>query len=209
MSSKRYDFTKKWIYKDEGENGTIVMPDGSLRAVGSAMVWDDIAGNLFGKSIYSPSGKIDYNWVENTITFQSAGSIKNLADRIQFNLQFPHATYFGPGSTVGLHIHWLQDSVVPRIFTIQYKIQRNGEAYETTWEEIIVDTNVNPIYSYTSGTINQISELVEIDLLGYRLSDILQIRMARTDSEVGDCEVTFVDAHIMLDSDGSQDEYVK
>jgi hypothetical protein len=63
------------------------------------------------------------------------------------------------------------------------------------------------VFEYTSGTLNQITRLAAIPVAG--LSTIVQFRLCRTDSETGDIEVLFLDAHYEIDGTGSSEEYVK
>jgi len=67
----------------------------------------------------------------------------------------------------------------------------------------------NEVFPYTSGTLNQIVKFPPIDWSGVGISSTVNFRLARTDSNAGDVYVTFVDGHVEIDSDGSNQEYVK
>jgi hypothetical protein len=61
-----------------------------------------------------------------------------------------------------------------------------------------------------SGNLEQITNLVDIQLTAAGLSDIVQVRFARTDANLNsDIFVTYVDAHCELDALGSSAEYEK
>lgn len=182
--------------------------DGTLVYHGGATVWEDIQGNLAGRLLESTAGKVNYNWLENTITFQSGGVITNQQDRVIWNIQLPHARK--TDSEITLHFHWEQVDAVAREFTFQYRVQAGGDAKTTGWQTVVVDTSVaQSAYPYVSGTLNQITGVTSIDLTGVELSSVIQFRMARTDAVAGDIEVTFVDCHAELDTDGSREAFVK
>ena len=121
--------------------------------------------------------------------------------------QLPHSTYLY--SLFKLHIHWQQVSSNNIIWTIKHRIQENGKAKTTDWNTVTASSNVNSIASYTSGTLNQITRLVEIDLSNIALSSLIEVQIARTDSTAGDIEATFIDAHIQRYLGGSRQEYIR
>ena len=181
--------------------------DGTLKFEGDSSVWDDITGSLIGKSLSSTAGQVDYNWAENSIIFNSGGDIATEADCINFNIQNPHATKVN--SIIDFHIHWWQTDAVAREFTIEHRIQNNGQLKTEAWTQNIVSTQADAKFTYTSGTLNQISDLVAIDMTGASISATVQFRIARTDAVAGDVEVTFADVHVEKDTLGSRQEYVK
>ena len=67
-----------------------VKADGTPRLRGNATVWKDMVGDLFGKQLASVVGKVDYDFDENAINFQSGGSISTTNDRVGANLQINH-----------------------------------------------------------------------------------------------------------------------
>lgn len=201
---------EKWIYNDGSDNGIIIKSDGSLRKIGTAKVFEDIIGDVMSKRLLSTTGRVDYDYDENAIVMQPGGDITDAKDRIQWNVQIPHGAVIGANSFFQLHFHWWQADTTKRIITLQYRIQNNGEAKNTTWTTITVDTaDTDDIFTYSSGILNQITTFAEIDITGCNISSTIQFKMARTDSETGDLNITFVDAHVGIDSDGSIDEWSK
>lgn len=191
-----------------GSDRLKIESDGTIHREGAATVWDDIQNSLIGKRLSSTVGKVDYNWDENTVTMQPGGSISTVNDLLIFNLQIPHAAVVD--GDLHLHMHWEQPDSTEREITVKYRIQNNGDAKTTAWTTVAKALSAaNNTFTYSSGTLNQITELQEIDLTGIGISAIVEFQMARTDSETGDIEVTFVDAHIEMDTDGSREEYVK
>lgn len=191
-----------------GSDRLKIEDDGTTKREGAATVWDDIQNSLIGKQLSSVAGKVDYNWAENTITMQPGGVITTANDLLVFNLQVPHAAI--EDGSLNLHMHWEQPDATEREITVKYRIQNNGAAKTASWTTVTKALNAtNNAFTYTSGTLNQITGLVDIDLTGASISAVVEFQMARTDSETGDIEVTFVDAHIQKDTDGSRQEYVK
>lgn len=180
--------------------------DGTTHRTGAATTWDDLTNSLIGKRLSATTGKVDYDWTENAIKFQSGGSISTDADVVNFNLQYPHACI--EDGDMKLHVHWEQPDATAREFTVEYRIQSNGAAKTTSWTQVVVST-ASSVFTYASGTLNQITALATVDMTDAGISATVQFRMARTDSETGDILVTFVDAHVERDTDGSRSEYSK
>ena len=51
-----------------------VSTSGVPRLRGTATVWRDMVGDLFGRNLNSSAGKVDSNWDDNCINFDSGGS---------------------------------------------------------------------------------------------------------------------------------------
>ena len=204
-------------------NGVRVMDDGSLRAIKTAAVYDDLVGNIFSANMYSNTGTVDYDWDEQCIEFQSSGDITDKNDRVAFNLQFIHKAVMGDDAYMRLHWHWFQASTdADFTFTLKHRIQNNGAVKNDTWTTISADTAT--VFNYTgatatdfgsvfsaptSGTKNQITVFPEIDVTDCDVSSTIQFQISRTDSNSGTSLVSFIDAHILIDSDGSVDEFSK
>jgi hypothetical protein len=196
-------------------NNTEFNADGTQRLKGTATAWRDMIGDLFGKRLSSTSGKIDYDYDNNALKFQSGGSISDEADRVGANLEINHDLKVGSSITFKPHIHWFQDwasdSVTAFELTMRYRLQKNNEAMTTAWTSETLTAGVNDLYDFTGegdDTYNQLSTFPDITL-DCNLSDTLQIQLARTDTEIGDMLVYFIDVHAEVDSFGSDSEYVK
>ncbi len=186
---------------------TEVQKNGTLVAKGDATCWDDITGSLVARRIEYGTGKLNYNYANNSISIDKNGSITNSADTLIFNFQIKHNAKLD--SIMSLHIHYEQESTTDREFTVKYRIQKNGQSKETLWVTTVIPIIANNVFSYTSGTINQIAKLVNVDLTGANISDMVQFQLCRTDSNSGILEATFIDAHYEIDSLGSRQEFVK
>jgi len=173
--------------------------------------WDDLANSLIARRLESTQGTLQYNYDESCITMQPGGAIDDDRDRLIFNIQKPHGMCNAAGScTFNLHIHWEQPDDTDREFTVQYRVQENNALKNTTWTTAVVSSNDNNVFDYTSGTLNQITKLVDIDLSAVSLSSTVQFRLARTDSETGDINAVFVDVHVpYIQGRGSREEFIQ
>lgn len=191
-----------------GENKTTFNDNGQRKSNAGATQWDDIVGDALGKSLYSTTGKIDYDWDENALIFQPSGNITNKADRIVWNVQKMHKVK--ENSELRYHIHFDKTADILNEFTLQYRIQNNGQAKNLTWTTLTTTTEVaNEVFPYVSGTINQIVKFAPIDWSSVGISSTVNFRLARTDGIAGNLLVTFIDGHVEIDSDGSNQEWMK
>jgi len=185
-----------------------IEPDGTPVQHGDATVWDDITGSLVARRLESVLGRLQYDYTENAIIMQDNGSIGATADRLIFNFQKPHGAKVA--SEFRLHVHWEQTFAGQVDFTLQYRIQKNGQAKTTAWTTVNRNSVNDSIFPYVSGTLNQITRLAEIDLTSSGISATIEFRLARTDNTgLGDILATFADGHIEFDMNGSRQEYAK
>jgi len=185
---------------------TEIESDGTVSYRGDSTVWDDIASSLIASRLDSVSGKLQYNYSDNSITMQNNGTLGTTADTLIFSYQKPHGAK--ADSEMRLHIHWEQVNTNAVVFSGRYRIQALGATKATTWI-LFEATMEDNLFSYTSGTLNQLTELIAVDLSSYGISSLVQFQLARTDGTIGDISATFVDAHIERDNNGSRQEYVK
>ena len=193
-----------------------IRADGTTRKVGDATTWKDMVGDLFGKQLASLVGKVDYDFDENAVKFQSGGSISVLNDRVGANLQINHEFRVGSGITFKAHIHWFQEIISGAIshaftLTMRWRLQRNGYAKATSWNTVTSTAGTDDIFDFTGeadGVYNQLSRFPDITV-DCEVSDTIQFQMARTDSNGGDMLVYFMDMHGNVDSAGSDEEITK
>jgi hypothetical protein len=103
--------------------------------------------------------------------------------------------------------------VAAHVFTLRWRLQRNGYAKATSWSTITCNPGVggDDVFNFTTeadGLYNQISRFDDITIT-CGLSDTIQFQLTRSDANVGDIPVTFFDIHGQVDSDGSEDEISK
>lgn len=193
------------LYIGNGADRTAIGTDGTLTLDGEATTWEDVRAPLIGSRLSSSAGKVDYDYDNVGVTFQPSGDIDTQADVVALSFQLPHNAL--TNTPFHFHIHWLQDSAVTREFTIDYRVIQNGVSYPS-FTRAVIDTNTNNSFTYTSGDLPQITQLSQIASVP-GLSTIVQLKMARTDTNTGDILGLYIDAHYMVDAFGSNDEYVK
>ena len=195
-----------------------------MRFRGDATMWKDMIADLFGKRLNSTVGKVDYDYEENVLDFQSGGVITNLADRVGGNLEINHEFLVGSSVTFRPHVHWFQavashspdalDATAYEI-TARYRLLRNGYGLNLTdaWTNITLTSNLtNNAFDATNAGgkdyIAQISRFSDITV-DCGISDTIQFQMARTDSLGGNMLVFFMDMHGKVDGAGSEQEFIK
>lgn len=184
---------------------------GTLTMVGSATVFDDALGDL--TKAKTVGTRVTLSDTENTMDFTSSATT---SDYIYFNIQFPHKRKIG--ANIFPHIHWEQTSNATPNWLLQYRWQKNGSAKATSWVDYKMNTT--NVFTYVSGTLNQISYGAAITPSGDGISDILEIRVVRdtanasnlfggADGYTGTASATSMDIHIEVDTLGSESEYQK
>lgn len=191
-----------------GANVTTFDSNGQMRAQGEATVHEDVLGALFGKSLFSTSGKVDFDWDELAGVFQSGGAVDTLADMFPFVAQYPHGALVD--GKFELHAHWKQYNTDARQITIKHRVVSNLRVWNDTWVTTVVDlTSDNALGAYPGGDFAQITPLLEVDMIGESISAMIDFKIWRTDTNTGDMLVKFVDGHVEKDAMGSRERYIK
>lgn len=195
-----------------GSDFTEIEEDGTIKRNGSATTFDDMATSLIGKRLFSNTGTVDYNYIENALKFQDRGSFASANNYVSASIQYPHKAK--ADGKIYPHIHWEQDSNDAVVFELQYRIQGNNQPKNTAWANMVGNTT-DSVFPYISGTLNQITQFKDgsgnayIDMTGAGISATIQFRLTRTDNINTDVLATFFDFHYEIDSDGSKTEYSK
>lgn len=209
--------TPNGIKSGDSTNYAEINKTQGLRQNGTATTWRDMITDLFGKRLNSVAGTVDYDYDENAIVFSPSGSLADANDRIGGNQEINHFFKVGSSITFKPHIHWWQqvtsNAVLPIVFSMRYRVQKNNTAKTTGWTTITADAGAggDDAFDFTSGAdglYNQITKFDDITI-DCSISDTIQIQMTRTDAQVGDVSVYFLDIHGQVDSTGSDDEYTK
>lgn len=170
--------------------------------------WKDIVRSVIGSRLDSSAGTVTYDFDEMSATFSQGGGITDLKDVIGTNYEINHFV-----NRIGLfkvHIHWWQPDATAYVFTYRYRIQHNGQAKTTTWTEGTYTVGSGgEAFTYVSGTLNQISNLLALDLEseGVGVSDTIQFKLTRSDLEAGTADVYMMDAHIQEYANGTTKEF--
>jgi hypothetical protein len=120
--------------------------------------------------------------------------------------QFPHA--MKSGSNIKPHVHWIQTSADEPVWKIDYRWYKNGDAPPA----FTTLNSATPVFTYTSGSILQISAFPEIDGSAIdSVSSIIDVKLYRDDNVVaGDVLMKEFDIHYQIDQErGSRQEYIK
>lgn len=191
-----------------GSDRTTFDQYGQMRRQGAATQFDDLEGSITGLKMNTNLGAVDFDWNENCFVFEGGGSITNANDRLIWNIQKLHKIKID--SNLHYHLHYRQPDDVVRTFTLQYRLQENGDATTTAWTTVNITTiPANHVFPYTSGEMNQILLVPAIDWSSLNISGIVNFRLTRTDSDNTDIKVLYIDGHVEIDSDGSNTEYTK
>ena len=198
----------------DGVNQTTFESDGTMVAEGSATTWIDVLGNA--SNVKSQGAGVSVNAAEQTIEFLTTAN--PATDYAWFTIQIPHQ--WKVGTKLYPHIHWQQTANTNPNMGIAYRWQKNGST--TDAGTFMLDTQMTNVFTYTSGTLNQISHgLNDITPpVGAGLSDILQIRVLRdrnnilgafsgSDTYNATVSVTSVDIHMECDTLGSRTQFTK
>ena len=196
--------------------------DGHQTMVGDARPWRDELGDALAIKVQGTG--ISTDLTESVVNFDSNAAYNAnpaLADFLYKNVQLNHDRDLA--SLIYPHIHWLQAKNYAPHFLLQYRWQINGGLKTTGWTFLKCNALAFP---YTPGTIiHQISYSAGIPVpLGSNLSDVIQFRIYRDTTNaagqfVGTCPyntggnasagVLSFDLHFMINSLGSNEEYIK
>jgi len=189
--------------------------DGTLVFYGAAQCWRDELQPLIGSRLESPASDIVLNPAEGSVTFQADATYAT--DYAFTSLQLNHDWELG--SQIHPHLHWWQVSSDVPNWLLGYRWQKQGSAKTTSWTNLPFNSHT---YSYSEGTLNQISRCAAITPpVGYgEVSDIIQFRIYRdttnvstefagADPEDEDVDAVNFDIHIEVDTLGSRQEYSK
>ena len=193
----------EYVYVADGAGGG----NWEEKIVFKPSVWEDIVTSLVARRLDATTGKLQYSYLNNSIQMEPSGILGTAADTLVFNHQVPHG--FKAGSEMRLHIHWEQSNSQVITWSGRYRIQNNGVIKNTIWTNFSATSAADSVFTYISGTFNQITDLVQVDLTSAEISSTVQFQLARTDSTATNIEAVFVDSHVEFDTAGSREEYAK
>jgi len=192
-------------------NNTSFDTTGHQTMAGDGRPWRDELGDV--TKLKKQGTGIVEDVTESSVGFNTAA---NLNDYLYANVQLNHDKDLA--STVHPHIHWWQTTANTPNWLLQYRWQINGAAKTVAWTSAIP---AGSSYVWAAGTLNQITEWPAITPpVGAQLSDVLQYRVLRDNANasglfagadpVGATQyIMSFDSHFMLNSVGSDQEYVK
>jgi len=183
-------------------------------------LYDDIVQPVMGKSLDSTVGKIDPDFANSAIKFADSCDIAVDSNKVYFGYQIGHK--FKLDGTINFHLHWIQEQADTPNWWAKWRLWQNGKVVGS-WTEMAFAGNA---FTYTSGTMLQISYFPEIDLSAVAVggtlgvSDFFDVQFTRDadndsglfagdDPVSGSVSVKGIDPHLEVDQPGSKDQYVK
>lgn len=166
------------------------------------LAWDDMTFSITQTKIGS-NLKPDTDYTELGFLFPQDQPL----EKIYVAGQFSHKMFTGSGASIKPHIHWRQESAELPVWTMEYRLHKNGAA-EGSWVTGVVQTH--EAFTYVDGTITQISMFPRISVEGLATSALFNFIVYRNDDIVlGDVLMRSFDFHYQIDSYGSGGEYNK
>jgi len=192
--------------------------DGTLEFNGDATVWDDLRFPLQGARINIAAGRLDYDFLNGGVGFQS--NARYPEEPVSMICQLEHKTKF---DIVRPHIHWMQQSGVsiPN-WLLAHKVLENGTTttLESDFSNYTLTAADSHMFPYTSGNLVQLSTFPDIDVSSLTVSDFLHFVLFRDSANTStlfsgsdpssETELIFeFDIHIEIDTLGSRTEFTK
>lgn len=185
-----------WIARDSMAVGAMYYTD---------TYWDDLKAP-FSSTRRGALSKPDFDYDNVGLLFPQ----NDTSEIVYAIMQFSHSRK--TGTDISPHIHWLQQNSNDVIWRMAYVWFDNGEAVPTTWIHLTEDVD---IFTYTSGTLLQITDFAMIDGSGITgVSSILLVKVWRDDNVdggagSGDALAYEFDVHYEKDQPASANEYSK
>lgn len=183
--------------------------------------WDDLSEALIGARLDTSSGRLDYDYFNGGVNFQDNTRYPN--EPVVISLQARHAMVIGAGAVLRPHMHWLQQQAAVPNFLIGIKTMNWGEAtgFETDFSNyLLFKWDVMASTYPGSGTFAQIACFPEIDISSLTLSGTINVALFRDSTNVSglfsgvdpvaeDVTVVYNDSHVLFNSSGSRQEFIK
>jgi hypothetical protein len=201
-------------------NHTLLEEDGTLVAIGEAECWDDLSNAIIAARLDTSSGRLDYDYYNGGVNYNSNARYPD--EPVIIPVQFRHKQKYGAGAVLRPHMHWLQQQSDRPNWLLAYKKTNQGSTttFETDYTNYTLLTPESDVFTYTSGTLLQITRFPEIDVSDVNLSgsvDFVLFRdtnntstlFAGADPVAGDVTVKYQDQHALFNMLGSREELVK
>jgi hypothetical protein len=164
--------------------------------------WDDLSVSATSTKVGS-NLRPDFDYVNLGLLFPQ----NNTSENVYLTFQMSHKKKLN--SAVRLHIHFIQTSAAIPVFGATVRFYNNGNTVPSFSSEI--ETTSEVPFDWISGSLLNIIEFPEINApVNENLSANLDVILYRKDNVVtGDVLVKYIDLHYEIDTDGSNEEYVK
>lgn len=171
------------------------------------MTWIDLVGDIAGAKLDSAAGKIDFDFNEGMLKFQDSADVNNNNDSLQLSFQVNHNIYRGAGAVAKPHLHIIQTSTITPKWKVEYKILNTG-VIKPVWSVLVADGGVEAM-PYTSGDLDQVIILPDIDISGVGLSARILLRVWHSGTVSGSVLVSAIDCHVPVYKLGSKEPLVQ
>jgi hypothetical protein len=180
----------------------------------TGIVWDDAKYPFFGRQLDTAAGHLTYDLAELGVNYDDTSRYNDL-DQIGIISQMSHKWY--SGDVIRPHVHWWQSAAAIPNMLLKYRITAPGAAIGS-W---VLAATQSQAFTYTSGTLHQISKWPEIDMSAVTgVSAVIDFKVFRdtantstefagADPLTGDWLAKEFDFHFPINSLGSRQEYVK
>ena len=180
--------------------------------------WDDISGSLLAARLDTTSGRLDFDYFNAGINFNS--NARYPEEPVVIAIQAKHAMLRGAGAVLKPHFHWLQEQAARPNMLLGIKTTNYGAATtkEVDWSNYTFVIPTGDVFTYTTGTLGQITTFPEVDISSLTISasiDVVLFRdttnvsglFAGADPVAGDVIIKYNDSHVKFNKFGSSNEF--
>jgi len=136
-----------------------------------------ICPQFIGKNLDTPSGRVDFDYINGVIKFQSNARFPN--EPISLILNLPNS--WKEGSDIIPILDWIQQSQEKPNWLLSYKFVSRGEEFEisTDYNNHLLKTISNELFAFQGNTISQTSVFEPIKTNGFKILDSIKINIFR------------------------------
>ena len=178
----------------------VIGADGELRI--DREYWEDYTVPAT-RSKRGNTDKPDFDYTDVGLLFPQ----NNATEILYITDQMPHRW---TGGVIRPHIHWIQTSADIAGWTMDYRFYNNAA---TPPSFTTAATIASSVFTWTSGSIVQISKFAEIDLSALNASALFDLKIYRDDNTIsGDVLFKSFDFHYRVGGTtpfGSRQEYIR
>lgn len=180
--------------------------DGTIQCIGTTNdTWDDFDFGVANLRINPATSKPDFDQDEAEYLFSANSTETVIGDKVTKHSYKINALAWKP------HVHWVQENSGNVLWQLEYKIWPANEL-EPSWVTL---QTIDKEFSYTSGSLHQISSFPDIDMSSYSsIAMHVKVRISRiggdgSDTYTGDTRFLGFDFHVPVDMFGSREVFVK
>lgn len=174
------------------------------RLAGIRDKWDDFKFSVTNLRINPSTSKPDFDFTNGEYLFDPASTESIIGGEITSH------TFKMPTAEWRPHIHWIQSQSGVVKWQLEYKFTPAGVAESASWTTL---TTIQQEFTYSTGTIHQISVFPAINMTGFNSSAInVKVRISRLGADAQDTysiDARFLefDFHVVVDDLGTTSEF--